>query len=469
MRDGGRRRPTRHAICLALPIARLFRRRPELRDLLAHGHPRRLDAQHQRTRARAGAARADDGVRRRDAADAGAAGERHVRRPALAGKRISATQLAVFASRAFGVPLIDLSAFDIDQIHKDLIDLKIAQTRHVLPLHKRGNRLYVATSDPANLQALEEVRFKTNLVVEPVVVEDDKLAQAIHKLVEASGATLKDSPSMEDLEIDLQDGASPALTDEENSEVEDAPVVKYLQKILIDAINPGVSDIHFEPYEKYLPGPLPARRHPDGGRAAAARDQGQARVADQGDLEARHLGEARAAGRPDEDRAVEVEGDRLPREHAADALRREDRDAYPRLVGRQARHRGAGLRARPAGAADVRDRPPVRDDPRHRPDRQRQDRVALHLPQHPEPAGRQHLDGRGPGGNPARRRQPGQHQREGGAHVRGRAAGRSCARIRTSSWSAKSATSRPPRSRSRRRRRATSCCRRCTPTTRRRR
>ncbi len=125
----------------------------------------------------------------------------------LQGKRMSATQLAVFGSRAFGVPLMDLGAFDLDQIHKDLVDLKMAQTRRVLPLHKRGNRLYVATSDPANLQALEEVRFKTNLVVEPVVVEDDKLAQAIVKLVEATGATLKDVTSMEDLEIDLQDGS----------------------------------------------------------------------------------------------------------------------------------------------------------------------------------------------------------------------------------------------------------------------
>jgi type IV pilus assembly protein PilB len=169
----------------------------------------------------------------------------------LLGKRMSATQLAVFGSRAFGVPLMDLAAFDLDQIHKDLVDLKMAQTRRVLPLHKRGNRLYVATSDPANLQALEEVRFKTNLVVEAVVVEDDKLAQAIQKLVEATGTTLKDTTSMEDLEIDLQDGGPVALTDEENSEVEDAPVVKYIQKILIDAINLGVSDVHFEPYEKF--------------------------------------------------------------------------------------------------------------------------------------------------------------------------------------------------------------------------
>ncbi len=115
----------------------------------------------------------------------------------VAGKKITSTQLAVFASRAFGVPLFDLSGYDQDHYPTDLIDLKIAQTRHVLPLHKRGNRLYVATSDPANLQGLEEIRFKTNLVVEPVVVENDKLAIAIHKLVEASGALLKDTGSME--------------------------------------------------------------------------------------------------------------------------------------------------------------------------------------------------------------------------------------------------------------------------------
>ena len=77
----------------------------------------------------------------------------------LQNKRISAPQLAIFASRAFGVPLFDLNAFDLDQVPKDLVDAKMAATRRVLPLSKRGNRLFVAVSDPANLQALEEVRF----------------------------------------------------------------------------------------------------------------------------------------------------------------------------------------------------------------------------------------------------------------------------------------------------------------------
>src|SRR6185437_5498970 len=136
-------------------------------------------------------------------------------------------------SHSAGVPLLDLSGFDLDQLSRDYIDVKMAQTRRVLPLHKRGNRLYVATSDPANLQALDEVRFKTNLVVEPVVVEDDKLGQAIAKVVESSGATLKDLAALEEIEIGLEEGFPQGPTDED-SEVEDAPVVRYIQKVLLD-------------------------------------------------------------------------------------------------------------------------------------------------------------------------------------------------------------------------------------------
>ena len=169
----------------------------------------------------------------------------------LNSKRINAQQLALFGSRAFGVPLLDLAAFDHDLIQKEFFDAKICQLRRVLPLHKRGNRLFVATSDPANLQALEEVRFKTNLVVDPVVVEDDKLMQAIHKLLESSGSTLRDmSTGLEDIEVSVTDGSS-SMSDEESQDVEDAPVVKYIQKILLDAISQGASDVHFEPYERY--------------------------------------------------------------------------------------------------------------------------------------------------------------------------------------------------------------------------
>jgi len=169
----------------------------------------------------------------------------------LIGKRLTAHQLAVFASRAFGTPLLDLASFDVDQIPKEFVDLKIAQSRRVLPLFKRNNKLFVAISDPANLQALEEMRFKTNLVPEAIVVEDDKLGQAIVRIIEATGTTLKDMNNLEDMEVGLEDGG-PAVSLDEDSDIEDAPVVKYLQKILTDAIAAAASDVHFEPYEKYF-------------------------------------------------------------------------------------------------------------------------------------------------------------------------------------------------------------------------
>jgi type IV pilus assembly protein PilB len=168
----------------------------------------------------------------------------------LLSKRMTAMQVAMFASRAFGTPMMDLNGFDIDHIEKDLIDARLAASRRALPLHKRGNRLFVAVSDPANLQVLDEVRFKTNLVVDAVVVEDDKLAQTIAKFAETTGQKLSNLVSDEDLEIEVEAGGRPA-EDEANPDVDDAPVVRYLQKILVDAISAGVSDIHFEPYEKF--------------------------------------------------------------------------------------------------------------------------------------------------------------------------------------------------------------------------
>jgi len=167
----------------------------------------------------------------------------------LLNKKMNSTQLAMFASRAFGAPLLDLNGFDLELINKEFVDTKMAQSRRVLPLHKRGNRLFVAVSDPANLQALDEVRFKTNLVVDPVVVEDDKLSQAIAKVIERMDQTLSDLVGVDDLEVDLERGNT--QQEEESSDVEDAPIVKYIQKVLLDAIATGVSDIHFEPYEKF--------------------------------------------------------------------------------------------------------------------------------------------------------------------------------------------------------------------------
>ena len=165
-------------------------------------------------------------------------------------KRMSAAQIAMFASRAFGTPMMDLGSFDTEHINKDFIDARIAVSRRVLPLYKRGNRLFVAVSDPANLQALDEVRFKCNLAVDPVVVEDDKLGQTIAKVVETAGQKLSAMITEDDLEIDVEATAK-SLEEESNPDVDDAPLVRYLQKILVDAIGAGVSDIHLEPYERF--------------------------------------------------------------------------------------------------------------------------------------------------------------------------------------------------------------------------
>jgi type IV pilus assembly protein PilB len=170
----------------------------------------------------------------------------------VASKKISAYKLAEFASNTFGVPLFDLSAFDTTSINQEWIDVKTINARRALPLHKRGNRLYVAVSDPTNLQALEEFRFKTNLISEPVIVEDDKLAKAIGLVSDRNDRTLSKLMGSDDIELDLSTGDNVATQEEDTGDVDDAPVVRYIQKILLDAINASVSDIHFEPYEKFF-------------------------------------------------------------------------------------------------------------------------------------------------------------------------------------------------------------------------
>ncbi len=166
-------------------------------------------------------------------------------------KKMSSLEVAEFAARTFGFPLLDLAAIDVDHLPNDVLDAKLIRSRRVLALQKRGNRLFIATSDPANLRALDDVRFKTSLTVEPVVVEDDKLGKLIEKIAEATDTSLQNLAG-EDVDLEFTDEEALAQKDEGTSaEIDDAPIVRFLQKILLDAINAGVSDIHFEPYEKF--------------------------------------------------------------------------------------------------------------------------------------------------------------------------------------------------------------------------
>jgi type IV pilus assembly protein PilB len=167
-------------------------------------------------------------------------------------RKMTAQEVAEFASQTFGFPLLDLNALDVDHLPKDLLKADLLQKRRVLPLHKRGTKLFLAVSDPTNLQALGDVKFQTGLAAEQVIVEDDKLGKLIEKLIEATDTSLK-SLATEDINLEFSDDEALAKQEEEvgASEVDDAPIVKYLQKVMMDAINAGVSDIHFEPYEKY--------------------------------------------------------------------------------------------------------------------------------------------------------------------------------------------------------------------------
>ena len=168
-------------------------------------------------------------------------------------KKVKAVKLAEFAATQFGFPYFNLDAIDPEVFPKKILDLKLMQNRRVVALYQRGSRLSVALSDPTNLQAIDEIKFQTNQAVDIIVVEDDKLGKLIAQLSESGGATLADMASEDFDELDFVDDDALATTSSETDtqDIDDAPVVRYLQKILLDAINDGVSDVHFEPYEKY--------------------------------------------------------------------------------------------------------------------------------------------------------------------------------------------------------------------------
>jgi type IV pilus assembly protein PilB len=166
-------------------------------------------------------------------------------------KKLSAREVSAFAAHTFGYPLLDLNSVDVDQLPLNLIDNKIVGNHRVLALGKRGNRLFVALSDPTNEQVMQEVKFATGMTMEPVVVEDDKLSVIVGKMTQTGGQTLEMMVS-EDVDlsgVEMVDADAPS--DGALEEIDDAPVVRYVQKVLLDAINGGASDIHFEPYEKF--------------------------------------------------------------------------------------------------------------------------------------------------------------------------------------------------------------------------
>ncbi|MFP6790000.1 MAG: type IV-A pilus assembly ATPase PilB [Thalassolituus sp.] len=170
---------------------------------------------------------------------------------AVAKKLVKAKELAVLASEEFGLPLLDLAAFDGELMPKELVSSELIDKHRVLPLFVRGNRLFVAQSDPSQMIAIDEIKFNTGMTVEAILVEEDKLSVAVDRFLSANDNTLGDLDSALD-DIDLDDPNARDKEDEQNSNAggDDAPIVRFVNKILLDAIKSGASDVHFEPYEK---------------------------------------------------------------------------------------------------------------------------------------------------------------------------------------------------------------------------
>jgi type IV pilus assembly protein PilB len=169
---------------------------------------------------------------------------------AIQSKKLNPLVIAETAAKAFGFPYLNLDAFNLDYLPPKKIDAKLMLSNRVLALHSRNNLLFVAVSDPTNIHALDSVQFQMGMNVSPVVVEDDKLGRMIEKIVESSDKSLK-SLDVDDGDFGFGDDGAQIEEAPVESEVDDAPVVKFLNKMLLDAINMGASDLHFEPYEKF--------------------------------------------------------------------------------------------------------------------------------------------------------------------------------------------------------------------------
>jgi type IV pilus assembly protein PilB len=160
--------------------------------------------------------------------------------------------IAKAASEEFGVPLLDVKAFEVDPETIKLLKEDLIKKHHALPLFKRGKRLFVAVSDPTNLQALDEIKFAVGMNTEAILVEEDRLAKAIETALEAAeGGGLGDMAEDDLEDLDNLDVAEEKQDQADDSGVDDAPVVRFVHKVLLDAIKKGASDIHFEPYEKF--------------------------------------------------------------------------------------------------------------------------------------------------------------------------------------------------------------------------
>jgi len=164
---------------------------------------------------------------------------------------VSSRQVAMASSAEFGMPLLDIEALDPSQLPMKLVREDLVTKHKALPLFKRGNRLFVGVSDATNLRALDEIKFQSNHLIEPILIDEGQLDRAIELALNATGPSitgLEDTEGLENLDLGAVDEDGESTGIDANS-TEDAPVVKFVNKVLVDAIKRGASDIHFEPYE----------------------------------------------------------------------------------------------------------------------------------------------------------------------------------------------------------------------------
>ena len=166
-------------------------------------------------------------------------------------KILKSRDIAWSGSQEFGVPLFDLRSMDMAIVPLKMVSEKLIKQHNALPLIKRGNRLYIAVSDPTNLSAIDEFKFHTGINTEAVLVEEDQLRKAIERALEALDTTMSElmDADLDNLDISAGDDDNKG-GDVSESDIDDTPVVRFVNKVLLDAINTGASDIHLEPYEK---------------------------------------------------------------------------------------------------------------------------------------------------------------------------------------------------------------------------
>jgi len=168
----------------------------------------------------------------------------------LGSSAIDVRSLAAFCAETFGYPLLDLGTFSLDALPVNAIDAKLMQAQRVIALARRGNKMSVALSDPTNSQALDQIKFQSESTVEPVIVAHDTLLALLANIAKSAEQDLSELVGEEgDIEF-AEEAPQTQMPDAAATEVEDAPIVRFLNKVLMDAITLGASDIHFEPYEK---------------------------------------------------------------------------------------------------------------------------------------------------------------------------------------------------------------------------